>query len=154
MTLHRSHLRHNFPVSICSIIIFSEDSVVWCICATFESSNPRIYHWVASVSFIWFGLPSVQFSHSVLFDSATPWTAAHQASLSIANSHSLFKLMSIKSVMPPNHLILCRPLLLSPSILPGIRVFSNESVLCIRWPKYWEFQQHQSFQWIFRTYFL
>ena len=71
-------------------------------------------------------------------DSATPWTAAHQASLSITNSLSLLKLMSIESVMPSNHLILCRPLLL-PSIFPSIRVFSNESVLQIRWPKYWSF---------------
>ena len=70
---------------------------------------------------------------------ATPWTAAHHASLSITNSWSLFKLMSIESVMPSNHLILCRPLLLLPSILPSIRVFSNESVLHIRWPKYWSF---------------
>ena len=67
----------------------------------------------------------------------TPWTAAHQASLSITNSQSLLKLMSIESVMPSSHLILCRPLLLPPSILPSIRVFSNESVLCIRWPKHW-----------------
>ena len=66
---------------------------------------------------------------------ATPWTAAHQASLSITNSQSLPKLMSIESVMPSNHLILCHPLLLLPSILPSIRVFSNESALCIRWPK-------------------
>ena len=69
----------------------------------------------------------------------TPWTAAHQASLSITNSWSLLKLMSIESVMPCNHLILCRPLLLPPSIIPSIIVFSNESVLCIRWPKYWTF---------------
>ena len=69
----------------------------------------------------------------------TPWTAAHQASLSITNSQSLLKLMSIKLVMPSNHLILCRPLLLLPSIFPSIRVFSNESVLCIRWPNYWSF---------------
>ena len=67
-----------------------------------------------------------------------PWTAAHQASLSITNSQSLLKLMSIKSVMPSNHLVLCHPLLL-PSIFPSIRVFSNESVLHIRWPKYWSF---------------
>ena len=67
----------------------------------------------------------------------TPWTAAHQASLSITNSRSLFKLMPIKSVMPSNHLILCRPLFLPPSIFPSIRVFSNESVLPIRWPNYW-----------------
>ena len=69
---------------------------------------------------------------------ATPWTVAHQASLSITNSRSLLKLMSIELVMPSNHLILCGPLLL-PSILPSIRVFSNESVLHIRWPKYWNF---------------
>ena len=80
----------------------------------------------------------VQFSRSVMSDSATPWTAACQASLSIANSQSLLKLMSIESVMPSNHLILFRPLLL-PSIFPSIRVFSNESVLRIRWPKYWSF---------------
>ena len=71
--------------------------------------------------------------------SYNPWTAAHQVSLSVTNSWSLFKLMSIKSVMPSNHLILCRPLLVLPSIFPSIRVFSNESVLCIRWPKYWSF---------------
>ena len=69
----------------------------------------------------------------------TPWTAARQAFLSITNSRSLLKLMSIESVMPSNHLILFHPLLLSPSIFPSIRVFSNESVLHIRWPKYWSF---------------
>jgi len=76
-------------------------------------------------------------SHARLF--VIPWTAAHQASLSITNSQSLLKLMSIESVMPSNHLILCCPLLLLPSIFPSIRVFSNESVLRIRWPKYWSF---------------
>ena len=70
---------------------------------------------------------------------ATPWTAARHASLSITNSRSLPKLMSIESVMPSNHLILCCPLLLLPSIFPSIRVFSNESALCIRWPKCWSF---------------
>ena len=81
---------------------------------------------------------SVQsFSRVRLF--ATPWTAACQASSSITNSRSLPKLMSIESVMPSNHLILSRPLLLLPSIFPSIRVFSNESALCIRWPKYWSF---------------
>ena len=69
----------------------------------------------------------------------TPWTAAHQDSLSITNSHSLVKLMSIESVMPSSHLILCHPLLLLPSISPSIRVFSNESTLHMRWPKYWSF---------------
>ena len=70
---------------------------------------------------------------------ATPWTAAHQPSLSISYSWSLLKLMSIESVMPSNYIILCCPLLLPPSIFPSIRVFSNESVLSIRWPKYWSF---------------
>ena len=70
----------------------------------------------------------------------TPWTAARQASLSITNSRSPPKPMSIELVMPSNHLILCRPRLLLPSIFPSIRVFSNESVLCIRWPKYWSFR--------------
>ena len=69
----------------------------------------------------------------------TPWTAACQASLSFTISQNLFKLMSIESVMPSNHLILCRPLLIPPSIFPSIRVFSNESALHIRWPKYWSF---------------
>ena len=69
----------------------------------------------------------------------TPWTAARQASLSITNSQSLLKLMSVDSVMPSIHLILCRPLLLPPSIFPSIRVFSNESALRIRWPNYWSF---------------
>ena len=82
---------------------------------------------------------SVQFSCSVMFDSAAPWTASPQASLSITRSRGLFKLMSIESVMPSNHLILCHPLLLLPSIFPSIRVFSNESVLHRRWPKYWNF---------------
>ena len=88
-------------------------------------------HWILEVS-------SVQaLSYVWLF--VTPWAAAHQASLSITNSQSLLKLMSIESVMPSNHLILCCPLLLLPSIFLSIRVFSNESVLCIRWRKYWSF---------------
>ena len=70
---------------------------------------------------------------------ATPCTAARQASLSITNSRSLLKLMSIESVMPSNHLVLCRPLLLPPSIFPSIRVLSSESILRVRWPKYWRF---------------
>ena len=76
-------------------------------------------------------------SHVRLF--ATPWTAARRASLYIINSRSLLKLMSTESVMPSNHLIFCHPLLLLPSIFPSIRVFSNESALRIRWPKYWSF---------------
>ena len=92
-------------------------------------------------------------SHVWLF--ATPWTAVRQASLSITNSRSLLKLMSIELVILSNHLILCRPLFFLPSIIPSIRVFSNESVLHIQVAKVLEFQlQHQSFQWIFRTNFL
>ena len=86
---------------------------------------------------VWSFLSVQSLSHVRLF--ATPWTAAHQAFLSITNSRSLLKLMSIESVMPSNHLILCHPLLLLPSIFPRIRVFSNESLLCIRWPKYRSF---------------
>ena len=88
---------------------------------------------------LYINIRSVQFSRSVVSDSATPWTAARQVFLSITNPRSLLKLMSIESVMPSNHLILCRPLLLLPSISPSITVFSNESVLHIRWPKDWSF---------------
>ena len=82
---------------------------------------------------------SVLFSHSFMSDSVSPWTAARQASLFITNSQSLLKLMSIESVVPSNHIILCHPLLLLPSVFPSIKIFSNESVLCIRWPKYYSF---------------
>jgi len=89
-------------------------------------------------SLLKFQFSSVQLlSHVQLF--ATPWTAAQQASQSITKSQILLKLMSIESVIPSNHLILCHPLLLPPSIVPSIKVFSNESVLRIRWPKYWSF---------------
>ena len=90
------------------------------------------------MALLWFSVRSVQLLSRVqLF--MTPWTVAHQASLSISNSWSLLKLKSIVSVMASNHLILCRPLLLPPSIFPSIRVFSSELVLHIRWPKYWSF---------------
>ena len=82
---------------------------------------------------------SVQFSCSVMSNSVTPWSAACQDSRSSTNSWSLLKLMSTESIMLSNHLILCRPLLFPPSIFPSIRVFSNESLLHIRWPKYWSF---------------
>ena len=89
------------------------------------------------MAYLLFQLSSVQsLSHVRLF--VTPWTAAHQASLFIINSRSLLKLMSIESVMPSNHLILCHPLLL-PSVFPSIKIFSNELALRIRWPKYWSF---------------
>ena len=82
---------------------------------------------------------SVQFSCPFMSDSVTPWTASCQASLSITNSQSLLKLMSIESVVLSNHLILCRPLLFLPLVFPSLRVFSSEAVFCIRWPKYWSF---------------
>ena len=92
--------------------------------------------WVLAV--VYSHISSVQ-SRSHVWFLATPWTAARQASLSITNSWSLLKLMSIESMMPSNHLILCHPLLLPPSIFPSIRVFSNESVLHIKWTKNWSF---------------
>ena len=122
----------------------------------FESTRTR--HFVMDTCVKWQNIlaheslsSSVQsLSHVQLF--ATPWTAECQASLSITSSWSLLKLMSIESVMPSNHLILCHPLLLPPSIFPRIRVFSNESAQVA---KVLEFQlQHQSFQWIFKTDFL
>ena len=85
----------------------------------------------------WSNSPEIQFSRVRLF--ATPWIAAHQASLSITISRSSLKLMSIESVIPAIHLILCRPLFLLPPIPPSIRVFSSESTLLMRWPKYWSF---------------
>ena len=89
-------------------------------------------------TYFWKSISSVQLlSHVQLL--VTPWTAAHQASLSITNSRNSLKPMSIESVMPSSHLILCCPLLLPPSVFPSIRVFSNESALLIRWPKYWSF---------------
>ena len=90
-----------------------------------------------SQRFPWKGSSVQLLSRVQLF--ATPLTVACQASLSFTNSRSILKLMSIESAMPSNHLIPCRPLLLQPSVFPSIRVFSNESVLCIRWPKYWSF---------------
>ena len=97
----------------------------WCYELWWGSQNSQVTCSIQLLSCVW------------LF--ATPWTAAHQASLSITNSWSLPKLMSIESVIPSNHLILCRPLLLPPSNFPSIRVFSKESALCIMWPKYWSF---------------
>ena len=106
-------------------------------------NNIRLVHWHLKMTSEILGWQSqlVQFcsvaQSCLLF--ATPWTAARQASLSVTNSRGLLKLMSIESVMLSNHLILCHPLLLPPSIFPSIRVFSSESVLHIRWPKYWSF---------------
>ena len=116
----------------------------WLCCVLEDACQ---HPWPLSMRCQWYPLPttptqpwqSVQFSWSVVSDSVTPWTAAHQASLSITNPQSLLKLMSIESVMLSNHLILCCPLLLLPSIFARIRLFSNESVLRIRRPDYWSF---------------
>ena len=98
--------------------------------------SPYPHQYLCSVCLFLIQFSSVQsLSRVQLF--VTPWTAAHQAYLSFTNSWSLLKLMCIKSVMPSDPLILCHPLLLLPSIFPSIRFFSNESVLCIQWPKYW-----------------
>ena len=107
-------------------------SIVFCCCCFLL----LLYHLKISFFGLQFSSVVQPLSHVRLF--VTPWTAACQASLSITNSRSLIKLMSIESMIPSNHLIICCPLLL-PSIFPSIRVFSNESVLCIRSPKYWSF---------------
>ena len=101
------------------------------------NSHGKVY-WVACRPAIW---ATAQFSSvpQLCLTLSDPWTTAHQATLSLTNSQSLLKLMSIELVMPSNHLFLCHPLLLLPSIFPSIRVFSNETVLRIRWPKYWSF---------------
>ena len=111
-------------------IRFLRDNSIWYLLSIYFLSGPQF--------------SSVQFSRSVMSDSTTPWTTALQASLSITNSQSLPKLMSIESVMPLNHLILSHSLLLLPSNFPNTRVFSNESALCIRWPKYWSFSFNNS----------
>ena len=98
----------------------------------------RFTQWFHLLTVAWISY-FIQFSWVVSDSFRPPWTAEHQASLSIINSRSLLKLMSIELLMPSNHLILCCPLLLPPSIFLTITVFSNESVLCIRWPKYWSF---------------
>ena len=122
---HGAHRRHTIPTTQetslhMDIKKWSRVKSDW-----LNALQPKMFSSVQSLSRVW------------LF--ATPWTAAHQASVSITNSWSLLKLMSIESVRPSNHIILCHPLLLPSSIFPSIRVFSNESVLHIRWPKYWSF---------------
>ena len=138
---------HTLDRAILHIVICT-----WC----WHMASHRIFFYLYYMVSFWVCLglfSSVQsFSRVRLF--ATPWTAAHQASLSINNSQNLPKLMSIELVMPSNHLILCCPHLLLPSIFPNIRVFSNESALRIRRPKHWFQLQHQSLQWTPRTNFL
>ena len=115
-----------FAFMLRSGLIFSLSTVLWHLVIKWQTYSKLI-----------FPLP-LQFNCSVVSDSATPWTAAHQASQPIANFWSLLKIMSIELGRPSSHLILCHPLLL-PSIFPSIGVFSNELALCIRWPKYWSF---------------
>ena len=131
----------------CFVVVHGQEANLLCISVAYLStaipavfceerwwfSNRSAYTWDRSYFLLWF-------SRSVVSSSLrTPWTAARQAFLSITDSRSLLKLMSIESVMPSNHLILCRPLLLQPSIFPSIRVFSSESALHIKWSKYWRF---------------
>ena len=122
----------NFASSFSTFI-----SLIFLILTNWLLDNIEIY-FTSGKFLLFFLFSSVQLlSHVQLF--VTPWTAAHQASLFITNFWSLLKLMPIEWVMPSNHLILCHPFLLQPSIFPSIRVSSNESVLRIRWPKYWSF---------------
>ena len=123
----------------CSYLENSMDREAW------QARVHGVTNWVTNISFL-IGVPEVykhQFSSvqslSRVWLFATPWITVCQASLSITNSRSLLKLMSIEPVMPSSHLILCRPLLLLPPIPPSIRVFSNESTFCMTWPKYWSF---------------
>ena len=128
--LHRFHALQTAVYFCLSLLVCPKDTVLKSYTKYCEGSNaskPR-HSQFSSVQSL---------SHVRLF--ATPWTTAYQASLSIINSRSLFKLMSIESAMPSSHLILCHPLLLLPSIFPSVKVFSKESVLHIRWPKYWSF---------------
>ena len=122
------------PLTECRIMLHKN-----LICLqVFDNFQSYKTHCFISFDSVIFQFSSVQLLSCVqLF--ATPWTAVYQASVSITNSQNLLKLKSIESVMPSNHLILCRPLLLLPSIFPSIRVFSSKSVLRIRWPKYWSF---------------
>ena len=124
-----------FSSMCCNFVFPCWDISIWIHCTLLKFTKCK------TIKFCdWIKLPFSQFSSlSCVQLFATPWTAAQQTSLSITNSQSLPKLMSIELVMPSNHLILCHPLLFLPSIFPSIRVFSNESAFRIRWPKYWSF---------------
>ena len=134
----------SFLASWCCCAVTSLLSI---LCEPMDSGPPdsSVYGILQARILEWVTMPSSHFyPHSFqllihVWHVETPWTVVGQASLSITNSWSLLKLLSIKSVMPSNHLILCHPLLLPPSIFPSIQIFSNESVLPIRWPKYWSF---------------
>ena len=118
---------------LCLVIYFLHIAMSW------NSFHIQVYLIFYNAFIIFYRISSVQFSHSIVSYSLWPHESARQASLSITNSWSLLKPRSIESMMPSNHLILCHPLLLLPSIFPSIRIFSNESARRIRWPKYWSF---------------
>ena len=129
-TQKHTHMEHNieeYKLQISTLIILK---VKWLIKRAFQEAIKYFHDYFREC------VSSARFSCSVV---SAPWTAARQASLFITNSQNLPKLMSIELVMPSNHLILCCPLLLPPSVFPSIRVFSDESALCIKWPKYWSF---------------
>ena len=143
--------KHMLSGSFLLLDNFPKKLKIYLICNLKRIGGTFLTFLVGSLGYHW-AFSSVQsLSHVGLF--AAPWTAACQASLSITNSQSMLKLMSLKLVMPTNHLALCRPLLLLPPIFPSIRIFSNESVLHIRWPKHWSFSFSISPEWIFRTHF-
>ena len=140
-------VKGSFPSQTLSLKYGAHHVRTWSlVMITTSSSNPPHTQLIVTshIKTYIFPRPTTTFSQSVLSLSrvqvfTTPWTAARQTSLSITNSQSLLKLTPIESVMPSNHLILCHPLLLLPSTSPSISIFSNESVLHIRWPKYWSF---------------
>ena len=131
----------NFCVSFCNSFILSYKklrSAIWVPCDSCISVflfYPKYQESLFSIKNLFSSVQSL----SCVWLFATPWITARQASLSITNSQSSFRFMSIESVMPSSHLILCHPLLLLPPVPPSIRVFSSESTLCMRWPKYWSF---------------
>ena len=152
------HVPLHFYSSTCTVLFYRSDytyscGIIWFVWTqTLQTVNSRNNETLSAFfSHQMLQFSSVQsLSRVQLF--AAPWISAHQASLSITNSQSSLKLTSIEPVMPSSHLILCQALFLLPPISPSIRVFSSESALRVRWPKYWEFQlQHQSLEWTPRT---
>ena len=134
------HLLISWQQSPSAVILETEKIMSVTVSVVFPSICHEVMGPDAMILVFWISsVQSLQFSRSVVSNSVTPWIAACQTSLSITNTQSLLKLMSIQSMMPSSHLILCRPLLFLPSIFSSIRVFSNKSAFHIRWPKYWSF---------------